>query len=89
MAEEELIEENQSEEQLDKVQPLIIETKGKFQPFEAMTGQEMEVGKTYNIKVQGLCEFAISNDRPQSGLQTNEITYTKKDDTQLWIKTGG
>ena len=80
MADEEIIQEQQ---------PLIIETKGKFQPFEAMTGQEFEVGKTYNIKIQGRCEFAISKDRPQSGLQTNEITYTKNSDTQLWIKTGG
>jgi hypothetical protein len=71
-------------------EPLIIETKGKFQPFEAMTGQELEVGKTYNIKVAGVCEFAISKDRPLAGLKTNEISYTKNSDTlKLWIKTGG
>lgn len=69
-------------------EPLIIETKGKFQPFEAMTGQELEVGKTYEIKVAGKCEFAISKDRPTSGLVANEIRYTKNSDTQLWIKTG-
>lgn len=77
------------EEIIQQSEPLIVETKGKFQPFEAMTGQEFEVGKTYNIKVQGHCEFAISKDRPKSGLQTNEINYTKNSDTQLWIKTGG
>ena len=82
-----------NEEMLEQVQqpePLIIETKGKWQPFEAMTGQELEVGKTYNIKVAGVCEFAISKDRPLAGLKTNEISYTKTDDTlKLWIKTGG
>ena len=71
-----------------ETQPLIVETKGKFQPFEAMTGQTFEVGKTYNIKVAGKCEFAISKDRPTSGLVANEIRYTKNSGTQLWIKTG-
>lgn len=70
-------------------QSLIIETKGKWQPFEAMTGQTLEVGKTYNIKIQGLCEFAISKDRPTNGIGTNDITYTKDNENRLWIKTGG
>lgn len=77
------------EEIIQQPEPLVIETKGKFQPFEAMTGQTHEVGHTYKIHVEGVCEFAISKDRPQSGLQTNEINYTKNSDTQLWIKTGG
>ena len=67
-----------NEEMLEQSQPLIIETKGKWQPFEAMTGQELEVGHTYNIKIDGVCEFAISENRPQAGLKTNEISYTKK-----------
>ena len=70
-------------------EPLIIETKGKWQPFEAMTGQTLEVGKTYNIKVQGKCEFMISKDRPTFGIQTNEFPYTKDNVNRLWIKTGG
>ena len=74
---------------MDNEKPLIIETKGKFQPFEAMTGQTFEQGKTYKINVAGKCEFAISKDRPTSGFGANEITYTKDNDTQLWIKTGG
>lgn len=78
-----------NEEILEQSEPLIIETKGKWQPFEAMTGQELEVGKTYNIKVAGKCEFAISKDRPTSGLSSNDIRYTKNSDVQLWIKTGG
>ena len=77
------------QEQVQQPEPLIIETKGKWQPFEAMTGQELEVGKTYNIKVAGVCEFAISDTRPTNGLRTNEIQYTKTDDSKLWIKTGG
>lgn len=78
------------QEQVEQPEPLIIETKGKWQPFEAMTGQTLEVGKTYNIKVAGVCEFAISKERPLAGLKTNEISYTKTDDTlRLWIKTGG
>lgn len=74
---------------MNNEQPLIIETKGKFQPFEAMIGQTLEVGKTYNIKVEGKCEFMISKDRPTCGIQTNEFPYTKMgDDNRLWIKTG-
>ena len=84
MADEELI-----EQELEQAEPLVIETKGKWQPFEAMTGQTFEVGKTYKINVAGVCLFAISKERPRSGFGTNEITYTKDSDTQLWIKTGG
>lgn len=85
MADEEIIE----QEQVQQPEPLIIETKGKWQPFEAMTGQELEVGKTYNIKVQGKCEFMISKDKPTFGIQTNEFPYTKDNVNRLWIKTGG
>lgn len=77
------------EEIIQQPEPLIIETKGKFQPFEAMTGQTHEVGHTYKIHVDGVCELAISKDRPLNGMRTNEMTYTKNSDTQLWIKTGG
>lgn len=70
-------------------EPLIIETKGKFQPFEAMVGQEFEVGKTYDIKIKGNCELAISKERPTSGMGSNEIIYTKDSENRLWIKTGG
>lgn len=77
------------EEIQEQVQePLVIETKGKWQPFEAMVNQTHEVGHTYKIEVQGVCEFAISKDRPTGGMRTNEITYTKDDTNRLWIKTG-
>lgn len=85
MADEEIIE----QEQVQQPEPLIIETKGKWQPFEAMTGQELEVGKTYDIKIQGKCEFMISKDKPTFGIQTNEFPYTKDNVNRLWIKTGG
>ena len=85
MADDEIIE-NQPK---NEPEPLVVETKGKWQPFEVMTGQELEVGKTYNITVKGKCEFAISKDRPFFGLATNEIRYTKDNENILWIKTGG
>lgn len=88
MDNEEILEQSENNGELEQPEPLIIETKGKFQPFEAMTGQKLEVGKTYEIKVQGKCEFAISKDRPTAGLSSNEIRYTKNSDAQLWIKTG-
>lgn len=84
-------EEIQNGEELTPVEqePLVIETKGKWQPFEAMVNQTHEVGHTYKIEVKGVCEFAISKDRPTAGMSTNVITYTKDDTNRLWIKTGG
>jgi len=68
---------------------MIIETKGKWQLFEVMANINLEIGKTYNIKIDGNCEFAVSADKPTDGLKTNEITYTKHETQNLWIKTGG
>lgn len=68
---------------------MVIETKGKWQLFEVMAGINLEVGKTYNIKIDGNCEFAVSADKPTGGLQSNEIEYTKHEQNRLWIKTGG
>ena len=69
---------------------MIIETKGKWQPFEIMADITFEIGKTYKINVEGNCEFAISKEKPTGGgLATNEIKYTKNSDNKLWIKTGG
>ena len=66
---------------------LIIETKGKWQPFEVMTKQTFEMGKTYKINVDGNCLFAISKDRPTSGMGADEITYIKDSENTLWILT--
>lgn len=67
----------------------IIETKGKWQPFEVMADVNFETGKTYNIKVEGECMFSISKEKPTNGLKTNEIEYTKDEVNRLWIKTKG
>ena len=68
---------------------LIIETHGRWQPFEVVAHQEHEVGKTYHITVEGDCLLAVSEGVPTGGIQTNEITYTKDDKNRLWIKTKG
>ena len=74
--------------QAEQPEPLVIDTKGKWQPIEAMVGQEFEVGKTYHIHIDGVCEFGLSEGVPECGIQTNDITYTKNDKIKLWIKTG-
>lgn len=75
-------------EQVQAPASLIIDTKGKWQPFEAMTGEPFEVGKTYHIHIDGVCEFGLAEGVPECGIQTNDITYTKNDKIKLWIKTG-
>ena len=67
---------------------MIVETRGKWQPFEALTCTTLEVGKTYTIKVKGLCQFAISKERPTTGEVSDKFVYTKTGDDKLWIKTG-
>lgn len=69
-------------------EPLIIETKGRWVNFEEITQNTFEVGKTYHIKVGGVCQFMISKNKPTGcGLGTNEITFEKDDNRLLWIKT--
>ena len=70
-------------------EPIRIETKGKWQKFEWVSRQTFEVGKTYKITIDGVCEFAISKDLPTGGLKTNEIEYTKDNENFLWIRTKG
>ena len=70
------------------VEPMTIYTSGKWELLEKFMPQEMEVGKTYHIKVEGHCQFMISATKPTVGITTNEITYTKQDGSNLWIKTG-
>lgn len=69
-------------------EPIQVYTKGKWADLELLTEQEMEVGKTYHIKVSGHCQFAVSAEQPIAGIATNEITFTKQDGLKLWIKTG-
>ena len=77
------------EEIIEQQEHIIVETKGKWQPFENMTQQTLEVGKTYHIELAGVCELAVSVDRPTNGIKTTSIDYTKDDTNRLWIKTGG
>ena len=82
MADEEILEGVNEESE-----PLVIETRGKWRKFSTMANVTFEVGKTYKIKVQGECLLAVSAERPTAGMQTNEITYTKEEGTDLWIYT--
>lgn len=75
-------------EQEPVAEPLVVHTGGDWMLLERITGKEMEVGKTYHIKVSGRCQFMVSKDKPTFGMVTNEITYTKQPDMNLWIKTG-
>ena len=89
MDDEEILE--QEPEQVEEPQPLIIETKGKWKDFEVASKQELEIGKTYKIEVQGQCKFAISPNKPESvddGMGTNSITFKKNETNKLWIITG-
>lgn len=71
------------------MEPLNIYTKGRWEPLEDFLEQKLEEGKTYNIKVKGICEFMISKDKPTTaGIATNEIKFKKEADLKLWIKTG-
>lgn len=79
----------QEPETVNEPEPLVIETKGKWQMFEYMAKVKFEIGKTYKIQIQGDCMFAISKEKPTNGLKTNEIEYTKDSNNILWIKTGG
>ena len=58
-------------------EPMQIYTKGQWADLELLMPQEMEVGKTYHIKVVGHCQFMVSSEQPTVGITTNEITYTK------------
>lgn len=69
-------------------EPIQVYTKGKWEDLEVLTEKEMEVGKTYRIKVSGHCQFSVSAEKPIAGIATNEIIFTKQDGLKLWIKTG-
>lgn len=67
---------------------MIINTHGKWRKFEKASGQTFEIGKTYNIAVDGNCEFAVSAEEPTAGINTNTINFTAVEGVYLWIKTG-
>lgn len=66
---------------------MIINTHGHWIEFEKVTKTEFETGKTYEIDVDGNCEFALSDKEPQVGFITNKLIYTHHDGVTLWIKT--
>ena len=78
----------QETEQPTQQENTVITTGGKWMVFERFTQHHFEDGKTYRIHVNGTCEFAVSAEKPVAGIATNEITFTKQPDVQLWIKTG-
>ena len=86
--EEEALEQVAEQEPQPAPEPIQVYTKGKWADLELLTEKEMEVGKTYHIKVSGHCQFAVSAEKPTAGIATNEITFTKQDGLKLWIKTG-
>lgn len=67
---------------------MIVETRGEWRKFEKASGQTFEIGKTYNIVVDGNCEFAVSAEKPTAGINTNTINFTAVEGVYLWIKTG-
>lgn len=69
-------------------EPMTVATNGIWVLLENIMGKEFEVGKTYRIKVKGDCEFMISENEPTVGIKTNEITFKKEQNANLWIKTG-
>lgn len=74
--------------ELENQKPIVIETFGKWQPFEYMSGKTFEVGKIYRVKVNGDCQLMISPTKPTSGFGSKEICFRKDDVNRLWIKTG-
>ena len=80
-----------TESRSENVQPepkLSVRTRGQWVKFEEAVGQELEVGKTYNLHFGGNCEVMISESKPASGIITNEVVYTKDETKHLWVKTG-
>jgi hypothetical protein len=69
------------------VPTVIITTRGVWKPFEDVMSVQFTAGKTYRVKVNKECEFAISKDEPKDGEKSKEITYTASDENRLWVKT--
>ena len=87
MEEEVLEQEVVQEEPVAEPEPLIVRTAGNWKKLSELAGQEFETGKTYHISIKGKCQFMVSAERPTFGIETNEITFTKEDGVEVWIKT--
>ena len=68
-------------------EPVVVHTRGAWKKLSDLAGEEFETGKTYHISVKGKCQFMISQEKPTFGIETNEITFTKEDGVDVWIKT--
>lgn len=86
-AEEPAREEEPVAEPEPQPEPLMVRTKGEWKLLSELAGQEFETGKTYHISIKGKCQFMMSAERPTFGIETNEITFTKEEGVELWIKT--
>lgn len=85
--EEPVVEEEPVAEPEPQPEPLMVRTKGEWKLLSELAGQEFETGKTYHISIKGKCQFMMSAERPTFGIETNEITFTKEDGVEVWIKT--
>lgn len=75
-------------EEQNVAQTITVSTNGKWMLLEDIVNKGFEIGKTYKIKVKGRCEFMISQNEPTIGVATSEITFTKRPEANVWIKTG-
>ena len=64
-----------------------IRTGGRWKKLAECVNTEFENGKTYRVSIKGTCQFMLSQKRPSFGIETNEITFTKEEGIEAWIKT--
>ena len=86
--EEVLEQEVVEQEPVAEPEPMTVATSGNWVLLEDVINKTFEIGKTYHIKARGNCEFMISDKEPTVGIKTNEITFKKEQNANLWIKTG-
>ena len=68
-------------------EPINIRTGGRWKKLAECVNTEFENGKTYRVSIKGTCQFMLSQKRPSFGIETNEITFTKEEGIEAWIKT--
>lgn len=74
-------------EQETQPEPINIRTGGRWKKLAECVNTEFENGKTYRVSIKGTCQFMLSQKRPSFGIETNEITFTKEEGVEAWIKT--
>lgn len=83
---EEVVEETPVEA-VQEPEPTNIRTGGRWKKLAECVNTEFENGKTYRVSIKGTCQFMLSQKRPSFGIETNEITFTKEEGIEAWIKT--